>query len=34
MKIYLGFPKVGVPQIGGFWTENPIQLDDLGVPPF
>ena len=30
----MGFPKLGVPQNGGFVRENTIKLDDLGVPPF
>ena len=28
------FPKIGVPQNGWFIIENPIKMDDLGIPLF
>ena len=28
------FPKIGIPQNGWFIKENPIKMDDLGVPLF
>ena len=28
------FPEIGVPQNGWFMMEDPIKMDDLGVPLF
>jgi len=29
-----GFPEMKVPNNGWFIMENPIEMDDLGIPPF
>ena len=33
-KVKWGFPELGVPPNGWSIRENPIKMDDLGVPPF
>ena len=33
-SVFGGFPKIMVPQNGWFRMENPIKMDDLGIPLF
>ena len=33
-RIIWVFPKIGTPKWMEFLMENPIKMDDLGVPPF